>query len=172
MNETEQHDPIELLHMALDAIDCSSSVQAIEHLKRLLVIKPDSAEAHYLLGEQQAKIGMPGRAVASMRTALAFQPDHDAARLRLGMLMMFSGQVDEARSVWQALNSMRPNDPFQLFKTGLLHLCAGDTAQCIACLERGMSVSHLNAALNEDIADILKRVRAQQRIAPRLPAHA
>lgn len=149
-------DPIELLHLALDAMDHGQGLQAMTFLKRLLMIKPGSAEAHYLLGTQQAKAGMTGRAIASLRTALAFEPGLDAARLRLGMLLASSGQLDDARTVWQAFDKLHVDDPFFLFKTGLLLIAEGDHIQGIAALRRGISLSHINTPLNEDMGSIIE----------------
>jgi tetratricopeptide (TPR) repeat protein len=153
---------VELMHSALDAIDQGRGALAITFLKQLLMLKPGSAEAHYLLGTQQAKVGMLGRAVASLRTALAFQPELDAARLRLGMLLASSGQLSEARAVWAPLNKLRSDDPFYLFKTGLLLIAEGDHEEGIACLRRGISLNHINGSLNDDMNCVADEVRRQK----------
>ena len=164
MNDTIQTgDPVDLLHLALDAMDMGHSSEALQHLRRLLMIRPGSAEGHYLLGLQQAKLGMTGRAIASLRTAIAFQPDFDVARFRLGMLLTVSGQLGEARCIWEPLNALHPDDPFYLFKTGLLCLADGQPEQCISYLRLGMSLNHLNPALNEDMAHVIEDIRLRQR---------
>lgn len=156
-------DTVELLHQALDAIDIGQSVQAMHLLKHLLLLKPGSAEAHYLLGAEQAKTGMPARAIASYRTALALDPQLDAARLRLGMLLAAAGQVAEARTIWQPLNTQHPDDPFYQFKTGLLLIAEGQQEPGIVHLQRGMALNHINALLNADMAQVIDDVRSRQR---------
>lgn len=159
---TPTGDPVELLHLALDAMDRGLSTEAMQHLRRLLMIRPGSAEGHYLLGMQQAKQGMTGRAIASLRTAIAFQPDLDVARFRLGMLLASSGQTAEAKAIWEPLNALHPDDPFYLFKTGLLSLAEGNAEQCISYLRLGMSLNHLNPSLNEDMATVIEDIRFRQ----------
>lgn len=164
MNDTlPTADPVELMHLALDAIDQERSGLAMTFLRQLLLIRPGSAEAHYLLGTQQARTGMMGRAVASLRTALAFDPQLDAARFRLGMLLASSGQLNEARAVWQPLNALRHDDPFYLFKTGMLLIAEGHHDDGIAYLRRGMALNHINAALNVDMACVIDEIRHMRR---------
>lgn len=157
------NDPVELLHSALDAIDMGRSVDAMHLLRQLLLLRPGSAEAHYLLGTEQAKMGQTGRAVASLRTALAFDPQLDAARFRLGMLLAANGQLADAKVMWQPLNALHPDDPFYQFKTGLLLIAEGMPEQGITHLQRGLRLSHINASLNEDIARVIDEIRARQR---------
>jgi tetratricopeptide (TPR) repeat protein len=157
------NDAVDLLHQALDAIDLGRSTEAMHLLKHLLLIKPGSAEAHYLLGTEQAKSGMTGRAVASLRTALAFDPKLDAARFRLGVLLMADGQLADAKAMWQPLNTLYPDDPFYLFKTGLLLIAEGQPEQGITHLLRGLAQSHINTSLNADMTRVITEVRATQR---------
>lgn len=157
------NDAVDLLHQALDAIDLGQSTEAMYLLKHLLLIKPGSAEAHYLLGTEQAKSGMTGRAVASLRTALAFDPQLDAARFRLGVLLLADGQLADAKDMWQPLNTRHPDDPFYLFKTGLLLIAEGQAEQGIHHLQRGLAQSHINAPLNADMTTVIDDARTKQR---------
>lgn len=156
-------DPVELMHLALDAIDEERSAMAMALLRQLLLIRPGSAEGHYLLGTQQARTGMMGRAVASLRTALAFDPHLDAARFRLGMLLASSGQLAEARTVWHPLDGLRHDDPFYLFKTGMLLIAEGGHDEGIAYLRRGIALNHINASLNMDMACVIDEIRHMRR---------
>jgi tetratricopeptide (TPR) repeat protein len=163
MDETElTADPVELLHLALDAVDLGYSAMAIHYLKELLKLKPGSAEAHYLLATQQHRVGLRSRAIASLRTALAFQPQFDAARFKLGMLLNAAGQHQEARAIWGPLDKLPGDDPFHLFTKGLLCLADGRTEQGTACLQRGIALNHLNMPLNQDMSRIIARCRRKE----------
>ena len=150
----------ELLHLAMEATDRSHNGQAIEYLRRLLALRPDSADAHYLLGAQLAQIGLLEQGADSMARALALRPDMVAARFQLGMVLTSCGRIDEAERVWLALDELDASHPFRLFKTGLLHVSRDQFAQGLVCLEQGMATNRLNAPLNEDMATVVRQVRA------------
>jgi Flp pilus assembly protein TadD len=152
-------DTSELMHLALDATARSQNGLAMEYLKRLLAHDPDNAEAHYLLGAQQAQVGMPDRAIVSMSRAIALRPSLHAARFQLGMLLATSNRVEDARITWLPLDELGPNEPFYLFKTGFLHLANDEYAACIACLQRGIAVNDTNVPLNDDMAQVIARVK-------------
>lgn len=159
MNDSEVLDAEELMQLALDATERSQTGPAIEYLKRLLALEPDKAEAHYLLGAQQAQVGMPDRAILSMERALALRPELDAARFQLGMLLLTNGRVPEADFVWKPLEALGDAHPFVLFKSGLLHLAKDEFHDCLSALERGIKANKLNEPLNVDMARIAEEVR-------------
>jgi tetratricopeptide (TPR) repeat protein len=162
MIDTEVLNADELIHLALDATNRSLNGQAIEYLKRLLAIQPDNADAHYLLGAQQAQIGMFDRAVASMSRALEIRADLHAARFQLGLLLSTSGRIEEAQRVWQPLDSLGGEHFFVLFKTGVLHIARDEFEQGIGLLQRGIQVNGINAPLNDEMGTLIEHVRAMQ----------
>ena len=172
MKDTELLDAQELMHLALEATDRSHNGQAMEYLKRLLALQPGHAEAHYLLGAQQAQVGMFDRAIASMQQALSLKPGLDAARFQLGMLLATSVRVDEAREVWKPLDHLGAAHPYYLFKTGMLLLADDQFEACIAHLEQGIAHNRENAPLNEDMARIIERIRGDHPAPAGLPSAA
>lgn len=159
MDTPERLDADELLRLALTATERDQNGSAIEYLKRLLALEPDRADALYLLGAQQAQIGLPERAIASMQRALELRPQMDAARFQLGMLQLTSGRVAEAEAVWEPLRGLGDEHPFVLFKTGLLHLVRDEFDACLDHLARGIARNDINEALSVDMANIAEEVR-------------
>ena len=152
---TELLDADELMQLALEATHRAQNGDAIEYLKRLLALRPDSAAAHYLLGAQQAQIGMPDRAIASMTQALALRPGIDAARFQLGLLLLNAGRLPDAESTWQPLDALGEHHPFALFKTGLLHVAREAFAEGVLWLRRGLEATPVNEFLNADMQRLL-----------------
>jgi tetratricopeptide (TPR) repeat protein len=152
-------DAEELMHLALEATDRSQNGQAMEYLKRLLGMQPDSAEAHYLLGAQQAQVGMFDRAIESMKKAIELKPGLEAARFQLGMLLATSTRVEEARAVWQPLDELGEDHPLRLFKTALLLLAEDKFEASIAHLQRGIALNQVNEPLNHDMTLVIERIR-------------
>lgn len=159
MNNTELLGTDELMHLALDATNRSLNGQAIEYLKRLLLIEPANAEALYLLGAQQAQVGLFERGIESMGRAVDLKPELHAARFQLGLLLATSSRIDEAEKAWRPLDALGEANPFVLFKTGVLHIARDQFEQAVNCLERGIQANTSNAPLNEEMALLVAKVR-------------
>lgn len=71
-------------------------VEAREFFEAALSQAPEHAEAHALLGYCQHRQGDDARAVASLRRALALDPDLAEARIYLGNLLYDDGMFEEA----------------------------------------------------------------------------
>lgn len=154
-------DADELLHLALEASRESKHEDAITFLKRALGIAPEDARLHYLLGAEHAQIGLYDRAVEEMQKAVKLNPALETAHFQLGLLHITSGRVDAAETAWKPLDSLGAEHPLFLFKKGLLHLAKDEFGECEQCLKRGMAANKANAALNNDMARVLKEVEGR-----------
>jgi tetratricopeptide (TPR) repeat protein len=159
MTQEELLDSEELIHLALQATNRLDSGTAIEYLKRLLSLDPEHPEALYLLGAQEAQIGLFSRALEHMSRAVTLRPGMEIARFQLGWLQMNSGDTPSAEQTWLPLDALGEEHPFVLFKKGLLHLGRGETAQSLRCLEQGIAANTMNAPLNTDMATLVEHVR-------------
>jgi tetratricopeptide (TPR) repeat protein len=70
--------------------------EAVAHVERALVLKPDYAEARNNLGLALASRGRLDEALAQYRRALELEPAYAEAHNNLGFLLARRGQVDEA----------------------------------------------------------------------------
>ena len=70
--------------------------EAVEHVEKALVLKPDYAEAYNNLGLVRASQGRVDEALAQYRKTLELQPSYAEAHNNLGLLLARRGQFDEA----------------------------------------------------------------------------
>ena len=70
--------------------------EAIEHLRRAIVIKPDLAEAHYNLANALVAVRRHGEAIDHLRQAIALDPRFTEAHNTLGYLLLALDRVAEA----------------------------------------------------------------------------
>lgn len=154
-------DADELLHLALEASRQDKHEDSITYLKRALTQAPEDARLHYLLGAEHAQIGLYDRAVEEMQQAVKINPGLETAHFQLGLLHITSGRVEAAQEAWKPLDKLGAEHPLFLFKTGLLHLAKDEFKECEQNLRRGMAVNKLNAALNNDMARVLKEVEGR-----------
>jgi tetratricopeptide (TPR) repeat protein len=154
-------DADELLHLALEASRQDRHEEAITYLKRALALAPEDARLHYLLGAEHAQIGLYDRAVEEMQQAVKINPALETAHFQLGLLHITSGRVEAAQEAWKPLDKLGAEHPLFLFKTGLLHLAKDEFRECEQHLRRGMAANKLNAALNNDMARVLKEIEGR-----------
>lgn len=145
----------ELLHLALHATNHDEPEKAVVHLKRLLQIEPENAQALYLLGALHAEIGMHEQAETEMSKALEIDPKLFTARFQLGLLQLTSGRIDAATKTWEALDALGSTHAFYLFKTGMLHLVRDEFASCVEAIKAGIAANDFNEDLNNDMRRVM-----------------
>jgi tetratricopeptide (TPR) repeat protein len=126
---------------------------------------------HQLRGAIFASQGEPKKAIDEMTQALALNPQLEGARFQLGLLHFTSGNIFEAQSVWQAFHDFDERHPLRLFKTDMLHLAKDEFEDCVALLERGISLCNVKS-INKDIRRVIDKVRAVVPAKPPAPAPA
>ncbi len=85
---------------------------AIESLDGVVQKQPDSAEAHFILGESYLQVKKGSKAVIHMEAALRLDPVGKAdAHLRLGTLYHAAGMKDRAAAEYQKFLAKIPDHP-------------------------------------------------------------
>ncbi len=93
-NNPDSPDAYNLLGNAL--IEAGRSREAIEYLKRALVIQPVFHKAHNNLGKALLQTGRPREAVESLQEAIRLWPPYTEAHYNLGNALVELGRVNEA----------------------------------------------------------------------------
>src|SRR5262245_25338015 len=138
----------------------------LQRLRAAIVREPGNAELRYLLGAELAQRREYPEAVAQMRTALDINPKLHFARLQLGLLYLTMAQPDDSLAVWAPLEELEENAALKAFKRGRETLIREDFPACIAFLQKGIDLNKQNATLNDDMSQLIARVRDGSVIAP------
>jgi Flp pilus assembly protein TadD len=99
------------MQLALALICRQRWAEGASTLRQLLVLKPDSTQAHYNLGLCLAKIGDSPGAIASYQEALRCTPGQIGSHLALADELARAGRLEEARAHLQDAMRIDANDP-------------------------------------------------------------
>lgn len=145
-------------------------------LRAAIAREPGNAELHYLLGAELAQRQEYPEAVLQMRTALDIDPKLHFARLQLGLLYLTMSQPDDSLAIWAPLEELEETAALKSFKRGLEALIRDDFSACIGFLQRGINLNKNNATLNEDMSQLIAKVRdgsvVAEPVAPKAPDFA
>ncbi len=124
--------------------------QALAGYRAVLDDKPDSADAHHLIGLALDQKGEHEAAVAAIEQAIALKPASGLFRFNLARVLSEAGQVDRARETYRAAIDMKPGDADAHSNLGLLEERAGSPDAALAAFEAALAVDpgHLKARVN------------------------
>jgi tetratricopeptide (TPR) repeat protein len=143
----------------------------LQKLRAAIQREPANAELRYLLGAELAQRREYPEAVAAMHTALDINPKLHFARLQLGLLYLTMSQPDHSLAVWAPLEELDETAALKAFKRGLEALIRDDFPTCIGFLQQGIDLNKHNTTLNDDMTQLIARVKDGSVIAPApLPA--
>ena len=131
----------------------------LQRLRAAIVRDPGNAELRYLLGAELAQRREYSEAVAQMRSALDIDPKLHFARLQLGLLYLTMSQPDDSLAIWAPLEDLEETAALKAFKRGLEALIRDDFGACIGFLQRGIDLNKHNATLNDDMSQLIEKVR-------------
>jgi len=135
-------------------------------LRAAIVRDPGNAELRYQLGAELAHLREYSEAVTQMRTALDINPKLHFARLQLGLLYLTMSQPHDSLAIWAPLEELDESAALKAFKRGLEALIRDDYSTCIGYLQQGIDLNKHNATLNDDMSQLIAKVRDGSVIAP------
>ena len=141
----------------------------LTRLRAAISREPGNAELRYLLGAELAQRREYPEAVLQMRTALDIDPKLHFARLQLGLLYLTMSQPDDSLAIWAPLEDLEETAALKSFKRGLEALIRDDFSACIGFLQRGIDLNKNNATLNDDMSQLIAKVRDGSVIAEPAP---
>jgi tetratricopeptide (TPR) repeat protein len=131
----------------------------LQRLRAAINRDPANAELRYLLGAELAQRREYSEAVLQMRTALDINPTLHFARLQLGLLYLTMSQPNDSLAIWAPLEELDEGAALKAFKRGLEALIRDDFSACIGFLQQGIDLNKLNATLNDDMSQLIEKVR-------------
>ena len=106
------------------------------------------------------------RKAETLRTELKQQPEDPVARLNLAAQLLTNRQLDEARTLIEAVLETRPQDPQVLNALALVQIASGEPQTAILTLEKAVAVSPLFAPAALNLAELLvERNRSEEAVA-------
>ncbi|HEY0199046.1 MAG TPA: hypothetical protein VGC19_10990 [Rhodanobacter sp.] len=152
-------DDEELLHLALEAMNAGKDADAVALLKALLERDPGNGIGHYLLAAQHAQMGLMDRAEAGFRAALACGLALPVARLQLGQLLVFKGELAQAKAILAPL--FAAEDPvLAAYARALGAIGEGEVREAIRQLRQGLAQPQAIPALAADMHKLAASLEA------------
>jgi len=139
-------------------------VRAILEFRNAVQAAPKNAEAYYQLGLAYLARQDYRNAVAGLRQAIALNPKHSAAKLRLAQLMASvsdPGVLKDARQRLQELIEGEPDNPDALHALALTELKLGDASDAMQHLVLALADASTSQELT--IAVTLAQAKLQQK---------
>lgn len=112
--------------------------QAIDCFRRVVQLRPESAEAHYHLGDAQERLGDFQAAAGSYHRAVALQPDSPELYCHLARVLYRGGALQPATEVYKRALALDPKryDVYNDF--GLVLTDMGDFGAAIEAFRRAL----------------------------------
>jgi len=138
-------------------------VEASEHFRRALEIKPDHAEAHNNLSVALQKQGRLDESIAHAQTALQLNPHYAECHFHLGNTLNQLGRIDEAMSHFRRALEIHPGYTKAHINLGIALLACHRPAEAEQHFRRALEIEpdHLGARQNLGVAlDQQGKIRA------------
>jgi Flp pilus assembly protein TadD len=159
-------DADELFMLGMQSAAAGDSGSAIGYFKLALVKAPTHAQAHWAIAAEYASLKMPERAAEHFARAVELNPSQPLARFQYGLLMLTSGLVEQAQSIWEPLDELDPQDPVRLFKQGLLHMVRDEFDTALKLLRDALAQPSIDPALARDVEMAIGRIEQAQQAGP------
>ncbi|HET9368833.1 MAG TPA: sulfatase-like hydrolase/transferase [Vicinamibacterales bacterium] len=151
---TEEDDPKKLIELeqmmtkAAEAFRLGRADEAEKLYATVIAKRADTEDAYRKLALVYWRTGRPGRAIATLETALKNGIMQREVRIRLGQYLAESGQAAKAIEL---LKSFADNDPDALIGLGNAYQMAGKRAEALATFNRLLTLDPDNALAHENI---------------------
>ena len=128
---------------------------AINHYRRALKIKPDSAEAHNNIGFAQEKRGEASEAITHYKQALRINPKFLNTHMNLGIILMGIGSLEESEGCFKKVLTIDPSSADAKINLGNIYLKRGDVELAIDNYTQALELNpnNINAHYNMGIAE-------------------
>jgi|SRR5579871_80253 len=127
-------EPDALYHAALQALRSSRNDEARHLCLRLIAVRPDFADGHFLLGLSEAQAGRLEAAISALQCAMHIAPRAEYVA-HYAKCLVQSRRDGEALRAADRAASMRPTDPLTLDTLGCVYSRIGAHQQAVAMFE-------------------------------------
>lgn len=159
-------DSAERFRLALHASAQRNSHSCMAHLKELLRTEPQHAPALHLLAIQYSQLGLPERAIDTLKQTLAIAPRRDMARLHLGLILIDRQRDVDALEEFRELETSQ-DQAMRLCAQAMAAAAAGDRELAAEKLELASSDQAANPSLNLLLNALRSKLSGGERSTPR-----
>ena len=130
------------VHLSLGSVYSvtGKSAQAIEELKRALVLAPNSDEAYRRLGDAYKASGRKPEALAAYQSAVSANPYYWYNHNNLGSAYLHFGDADRALAEYRRVTEMSPENATGYANIGATYFREGKWAQAIPFFEKALAI--------------------------------
>ena len=124
--------------------------QAILSFKRVLAVKPDSADAYYNIGKVLKQQGKLEEAILAYNNALAIKPDYAAAYYNIGNALTEQGKLEKAILAYNNALAIKPDYAAAYYNMGNALTKQGKLEEALASYKKALSLKtdYADAAVN------------------------
>ena len=157
-----------LLLRAVLAVATGDTTAGETHLRRLIALAPDDAQAQQNLGALLAMRGQLDEAIRHFQRALASAPDDLGTMTNCARALRQLGRLDEAETLLRRAAEIHPTRAEPLHGLGLIEGDRHRTAGAVALLEQAAARAPRSVAI---LADLGSAYRIADRLEPALDAY-
>jgi len=114
--------------------------EAIEELRRLLVLLPGGDDAHRVLGDLLFSQGLREEGLAEMQRAVDLHPDYGENYRVLGRSYFQAGRYADARRAFQRVTELQPDNPRGFQGLGAVYQAEGENALALENYRRAVGI--------------------------------
>ena len=108
--------------------------------RQLIAARPDSSDAHNILGVALAALGRPDEADEALRRAIEINPGAASYRANLSDVLRRAGRLDDAASAAQQAIELQPDNVHALNNLGIVQYERKQFEEAVACYRRALEL--------------------------------
>jgi len=141
LKEDPKNVPGRIVHARLQSVVPATAAAGFEELKKIVQDAPESAEAHYYLGQAYLQNGDGQHALAEFEEALRQNPNSVPTLHAAAELLLRANSLDAAGDYAQRCIRLQPNSPSERLLLGNILVRKGDTKGAIDQLENATQLA-------------------------------
>jgi len=137
--------------------------RAEKTFQEVLTAHPEQVEANFFLGELYRLTDRPADALALLRKAVSLDGSSALYHLRLGMVYLAGGQMENAEKELKTAIEMDPNNAEACVRKGQLDLGKGSTSDAINAFFRALDIDKNYTEVYELLGDAFGQLGDQSK---------
>ena len=149
------HDDVAVLYAEIGRLD-----RAAAHFAETARLSPDSAAAHYNLGNALFQQGRRVEAAAQLRESVALRPGYALAHDGLGVALYAEGRTNEAIGEYERASELDPRSADAHHHLAIALRRAGRLADAIAHYRQVLAIEPTRASAKAELAEVERQLGA------------